>query len=348
MLVTRLVVHIGAQRAASPGLHKSLYDNSDALLEHGVLVPLSGRHEMSSRAVRHQLLAWSFDPDGDHPYQATVWDELADEAAESPASTVLLSSELLAGVAGDPRTADAFRRRLLAIVDDVTIVFFARDQLALLNSLYCQRVRSLEVTCDFDTYIAGSPDATLYDLAASFESWYTAGDIRFVAMPWDPRSDGDALPALLALGGIEMAPGTLLPGEAVKDVDLGPVAIEANRLLGSYLRGRFPDFRPGEPAARRLRRKVGTSTESWEWDVEEFWGWSPQQAARAAARYAGPNEHFARHVWHDDWGLQPPVTRERRTAELVELDPTSVNRVHRYLVEMEGAFERLRRRESAA
>lgn len=347
VLVTRLVVHIGAQRTASPGFHKSLFDNADTLLQHGVLVPAAGRPDSSPRAVRHQLLAWSFDPDGDHPYDATVWDALHEEIAATSAHTVLLSSELFATVAADPASAPLLRNRLRALSDDVTMVLLVRDQLDLLNSLYCQQVRSLELTCDFDGYLADSPDTHVYDFAASFAPWYAADDVSFVAMPWDPRTDEDTLPALLSLVGISVTPDVLVPGDGEGDL-LGPVGIEANRLLGSYLRGRFPGFRPGEPAARKLRRKAAAAGQSHSWDNDEFWAWSPQQAARAAERYATSNQEFARHVLGGNWDLPAPVDRERNVAELVELGPASVNQVHRYLIEMEEAFERLRRREAAA
>lgn len=345
--MTRLVVHMGAQRTASPGFHKSLHDNAEGLLRKGVLIPQSGRHDLSPHAVRHQLLAWSFDPAGDHPYDAGVWDSLAQEIAASSAHTVLVSSELLAAVAADPRTAPALKDRLRGLADEVTVVFLARDQLDLLNSLYCQQVRALELTCDFDGYLAGSADLDHYDLA-SFEPWYTADDIDFRAMPWDPNAGAEALPALLNLAGIEVDDAQLRTPDLDTDADqLGPVGVEANRLLGSYLRGRFPDFRPGEPATRRLRRKAGIAGQTHGWDADDFWGWTPDQAAQAAQRYAGGNEAFAHQVWGGEWGLAAPIHKPRHTVELVELEPSLVNRVHRYLIEMEEAFQRFRRREAA-
>lgn len=345
--MTRLVVHIGAQQTASPGFHKSLFDNADILLEHGVLVPVAGRHDLVPRTVRHHLLAWSFDPSGDHPYDASGWETLAAEIAASTADTVLLSSELFAAVAADSVTGQVLRERLRALSDDVTMVFLARDQLGLLNSLYCQQVRAMELTCDFDTYVAESPDVDLYEFATSFAPWYHGGDVRFVAMPWDPRSGVDTLPALLSLADIEVPPGELLPVE-VEDDQPGPASIEANRLLGSYLRGRFPDFRSGEEAARRLRRKAAAATRAFGWNNDEFWGWTPAQAAHAAARYAPSNQDFAQQTWGGTWGPEASLDRDQHVAQLVELSPTTVNQIHRYLLEMEDAFGRLRRRDEAA
>lgn len=346
--MTRLVVHIGAQRTASPGFHKSLFDNAEALLQRGVLIPQSGRHDMSPHAVRHQLLAWSFGPDGDHPYDPRVWQTLADELAASPAHTALVSSELLGAVAADAVTAPQLMERLRMVSDDVTVVFFARDQLDLLNSLYCQQVRALELTCDFEEYVATSADLDHYDLA-SLALWYGAADVDFRSLPWDPNAGAEALPALLTVAGIDVDEDTLVTPELDTEADqLGPVGVEANRLLGGYLRGRFPDFRPGAAATRRLRRKAALAGQGHGFDDDDFWGWSPELAAKAAARYAETNKEFARHTWGGEWGLAAPVEKPRHTVDLVELEPTVVNRVHRYLIDMEDTFERFRRREASA
>lgn len=346
--MTRLVVHIGAQRTASPGFHKSLFDNADVLLQHGVLLPMSGRPEVSPRAVRHQMLAWSFDPTGDHPYDPAVWESLAQELSASSAPVALLSSELLTAVAADPVSAPQLKERLRALSDDVTVVFLVRDQLDLLNSLYCQQVRALETTSDFDTYVATSPDLGHYDLA-SFAPWYGDGDVDFRAMPWDPHAGAEALPALLTLAGIDIDGATLRVPELDTDAEqLGPVGVEANRLLGSYLRGRFPDFTLAEPAARRLRRKAAQVGQAHGFEADDFWGWSPEQATQAAARYAVGNQQFAHALWGGEWALATPIDKPRHAVELVELEPSMVNRVHRYLIEIEEAFHRFRRREAEA
>lgn len=293
------------------------------------------------------MLPWSFDPAGDHPYDATVWGSLAEEIDASTAHTVLLSSELFAPVAADKATAPLLRERLHALSDDVTVVLLVRDQLSLLNGLYCQRVRALELTCDFNTYVADSPDSDVYALAESFASWYTDADIRFLSMTWDPCAGQDTLASLLDLAGIVVPLEALSPGE-IESESIGPVSVEADRLLGSYLRGRFPEFRPGEPATRRLRRRTSVASRTNEWDHDVFWGWSPEQAADATARYEASNQEFAHQVWGEAWPLTSPVERRRQVAQLVELDPSVVNRVHRYLLDMEEAFARLRRREAAA
>ena len=344
----RIVVHIGAQRTGSDAIHKGLFANLDVFARQGVLVPTTGRLEMSPQAVRHHLLPWSLDSAGEHPHNAQVWEALADEIERSQASTVLLSSELFAPVAADPVAAPRLLERLHSLSDDVTLAFLARDQLGLLNSLYCHRVKSFQVTCDFDTYLDESADVRLYDLAEAFRPWYDAGAVGFVAVPWDEQSTDDALAALLAACAIPMETSELVGAAGSDGDDLGPVGIEATRLLGAYLRGRFPDFRPGEPAARRLRRRAANAALAKGWCEEDFWGWTPRRADEAVARYAASNQEFARRTWGGDWSLPARRDRERNVAELVELNPISVNRVHRFLTEMEKSFARLRTRQAAA
>jgi hypothetical protein len=181
--MTRVVVHIGSQRIASMAIPRGLYENQDVLAQHGVLVPMTARHDLSPIAVRHHMLAWSLDPDGDHPFDPDVWKKLADEMSRSAAPTVLLSSELLAGVAGHHTRGSQLRDRLAALSDDVTVAFIAREQLGLLNSLYTQRVRALELTYDFDTYLEQSPDLRFCKLMDVFGPWFDDERLRFVAMP---------------------------------------------------------------------------------------------------------------------------------------------------------------------
>lgn len=344
----RIVVHLGAQRTGTEAIHKGLFINQDALASAGVLVPQSGRHEMSPAAIRHHQLAWFFDPGGQHPHNPAVWDELASEIEASSADTVLLSSALLGLVAADPATAPALHEQLKKLSSDVTLAYLAREQLGLLNTLYCQQVKTFEITWDFDTFLHRSPDVAHADLVSSFRPWYDGSDFRFVAKPWDVDADEDALAALLELTDIDLGDARLTRSEIENADDLDPVGIEALRLLGTYLRGRFDDFDPGEPAARRLRRKTTQRGHANDWYDNDFWGWTPAAAAAAAERYAASNQEFAKHVWGGEWTLPLPRARQRHVADLVELDPASVNRVHRFLNDMEKTFTILRSREVAS
>ncbi len=204
------------------------------------------------------------------------------------------------------------------------------------------------MTSDFDTYLAESPDCALYDLTGSFGRWYDEGDVRFVASPWAVDSDEDAFIALLRLCDLTVPPDQVVRPAAVAEIELGPVGIEAVRLLGAYLRGRFPDFHPGEPAARRLRRKVAVTAQNNAWCDIPFWGWSPAQTARAEERYSGPNQQFARRLWGGDWPLQAPPDDQRQVADLWGLGAQATNRVHRFVNEMARAFARLRGSEVTA
>lgn len=319
------------------------------LADNGVLVPVAGRQEASPNAVRHPLLAWSFDPSGEHPYEPDVWDALANELVMSSAHTALLSSELLTPVAADARSAPLLLQRLESLFDEVTVVLFVRDQLGLLNSLYCHRVKAFEVVSDFETYLDQSPDVALYDLAASFGPWCEAG-VRFVAVPWQLDGSGDATRALMEAGKIDLGPEELLrsPAARAQDTDLGPIGIEAARLLGSALRDRFPDFRWSEVPARRLRRRATKAAVSNGWFGDAFWGWSQHRAAAVAEGYAASNQEFARRAWSGEWSLPAPLDRARNVTDLAAMEEASVERVHVFIAEMEKTFRRLRNRRTAA
>jgi hypothetical protein len=84
------------------------------------------------------------------------------------------------------------------------------------------------------------------------------------------------------------------------------------------------------------------------WNTEQFWGWSPQQAVEAAARYAASNQEFAHRTSMGQWTLDSPVARATNTAQLVELSGGVINRVHQFVDGMAGAFVRLRSGEDDA
>lgn len=346
--MTRLVVYVGAQRTGSEGIHRALFVNEPELARQGVLVPVTGRHDLSATAVRHHHLPWSLDPDDDRVRDDRVWEALAEEIDDSSASTAVLASGLFAQLAADPARSAEVVRRLRGVSDDVTLVMFVRDQLALLNSLFCRQVRELALSCGFDSYLQESPDAGLYDFAATFRPWYEDESIRFVSVPWDRDGGSDALSTLLTAGEISFDDRTLSKVADTPDEIVGPIAVEALRLLTADLRGRFPDFDPNEPAAIRLRRRAATAVRAKGWCKNEFWGWGPGQAAEALARYTGSNQEFARRTGNAGWTLPAPHARAQNVAELVELSPGAVNRVHRFVTDMETAYIRLRARQVAA
>jgi hypothetical protein len=340
--MTRVIVHIGSQHVASMAIPRSIFANEGLLAERGVMVPTTGRLDMSGSAVRHHLLAWSLDPDGEHPYQADVWDKLAEEIAATSAPTVLLSSELLATYAVRDATREMLRDRLRMLGGDVTVAFMARDQLGLLNNLYVQRVRSLQLTADFDDYLADTPDIVFCRLAEAFQPWHDDPDLQFVAMPWDDdRPDHEALPALLRLCEIDGAEELVAVDETLRD-DLGAVGVEATRMLGAYLRGKFPNFSFAEPAARRVRRRAAALSDEYEWRSADFWGWDPAHATAAVEGYAASNQEFAGYAWKGEWAPVPPADRPRHVVPVGDFSPADANRLQRYLAEMAAAFRRLR------
>ena len=227
------------------------------------------------------------------------------------------------------------------------MVFFAREQLGLLNSLYLNRVKAFEVSGDFDRYLAESADVQVYDLA-SFRRWYDDPSLRFVGVPWDVESEGDAFAALLAASGIPVETSELRTPDETMGEDLGPIGVEAIRLLGAYLRGRFPDFLPTEPAALRLKRRAATEALAKGWCEDAFWGWSARRSDELVSRYAESNQEFAHRTWGGDWGLSAPLDRPRNAAELVELDAGTVHRIHRFVNTLERVFRRHRANQDAA
>lgn len=341
MAVRRTVVHIGLPKTATTYLQRGLFANAAGMAEHGVYLPQSGRLEFEPRAVAHHHLAWQlFSP---QRFNAACggWEELRQEIDDIGADTVLLSSEEFSRVPSKGLTGE-LENRLLSLTDDVTIVLVVRDQLSLLNSVYLQRVKSLTLMPSFSEYVDRSLALGRFDLERSFAQWYDSDRVRFCAIPFSALLSGDLLQNLLAVTGVEIPGDDVVVPESSINPSLGPVGVEAAHLLSRYLHGRYPDFSWRDPVGRRLHRNAGVQSRRHGWCDDDFWGWSPELAARAEAHYRVSNNRFAEAVWGTRWPEAMPVDRPEASAVLEDLSPRTVERVHQFVFTMARRYQELR------
>lgn len=341
-MVERLVIHAGAPKTATTYIQHGLFTNLELLKQAGVYLPQSGRLEIEPHGFTHHHLAWDLLDPGRFRGATGSWGALAAELADVDAPVAILSSEAFSRVAcrreGPANVISAAKE----IVSDVRIVYFVRNQLSLLNSLYGQRVKSLRAIDAFAPHASSHLGSVLNDFPRLLSAWYQSDDIDFVAVPFTGSRDVDPLAELLRVSGVEVDSSLLVAKRDDVNRSLGPVGIEAARLLGAMLRGLYPDFDPEEPAAKRLYRRSSLRASKYGWCDEPFWGWTPETAAAAAERFAARNEEFAQAVWGHGWDLPMPVDTETSAVALLELPPPTIERVHSYVTTMARRFDTLR------
>lgn len=341
-MVERLLIHAGAPKTATTFIQRGLQSNSELLAELGVYLPVTGRLELEPNAVSHHHLAWALISPGSYRRSPQGWPALAEELSHVDAPVVILSSEAFSRVASKSDGAALVADAAHELCPSVTIAYFVRNQLSLMNSLYGQRVKSLRMVESFDYHTDNRRSRRLFDYEALLKPWYTDASVNFQGVPFAGDRDVDPLEELLRAAGIDLG-GRVLTHEA-DDVNssLGPVGIEAARLLGSYLRGVFPDFDSEELAAKRLYRLSSSRAQTNGWCDESFWGWTPKTAQETVEYFSAANARFARDVWGSDWMLPMPVDRETSAVRLLDLDPPTIERIQRYVFSLANRFSGLR------
>lgn len=340
----RLIAHIGAQKTATTYIQHSLFQNADLLAEHGVYLPTSGRLELAPRSVCHHHLAWQYtDPERFRP-KVGGWDALREEVAGVDPETVLISSEGLGSMVYKHDKIGDLLRELNSVSDDVVVVLVVREQLALINSSYAQAVKMFSSVGRFEDYAARAIDRKWFDFDAAFSPWYHVSGLRFVVVPFSEFRETDPLVALLAAADVEVPIDRLTTIDGELNTSLGPVGMEAARLLGRYLRGKHSNFSRREFAARKLYRVAAGHARDAGWCQDKFWGWTPELAEEAATRLKPANDAFAQAVWAKDWDLPMPVDTPRCAEVLDDLDSATLEDVYDFVFAMSARFERLRER----
>ncbi len=341
-MVERILIHAGAPKTATTFIQRGLHSNRDLLSSKGVYLPMTGRLELEPNALCHHHLAWALISPDKYVGSPQGWPALIEELAGVDAPTVILSSEVFSRVASRAGGAELVAAAARQVCDSVTIVYFVRNQLAMMNSLYGQRVKSLKMVESFEYHTKVYRGRRLFDFEALLAPWYTNTDLDFEALPFTGSRDVDPLEELLHVAGLDLEGHPLIQERDDVNASLGPVGIEAARLLGSYLRGTFPDFDSEEMAAKMLYRLSSSRAQRSGWCDESFWGWTPVTAADTAAYFAPANDRFSRAVWGTDWPIPLPVDKDTSAVRLLDLDPPTIEKIHRYVFGLAKRFGTLR------
>lgn len=341
-MIERIVIHAGGPKTATTFIQRGLQSNRDLLGELGVYLPTTGRLELEPHAVCHHHLAWGLINPQSYRTSAQGWSALAEELSGVDAPVVILSSEAFSRVASISGGASLVTNAARGLCDSVTIAYFVRNQLSLMNSLYGQRVKSFRMVESFDYHTDTFRGRPLFDYEALLKPWYSDDSLRFHAVPFTGSRDVDPLEDLLRAAGLDLE-GRVLVHEA-DDVNssLGPVGIEAARLLGSYLRGMFEDFDSEEVAAKKLYRVSSSRARGNGWCDESFWGWTPQTAEETVEYFSAANTRFANDVWGTDWTIPMPVDEGTSARRLLDLDPQTIERIQRYVFMLAHRFSGMR------
>jgi len=340
--MSRLVVHIGAAKTATTYVQHSLYDNRVALADSGVYMPEAGRFDFSSKTVLHHNLAWEYlDPER-FDVGAGGWDAVVAEVAQSDADVILLTSESLERMTQSAPQRQMLEKQLRRISDDVTVVYVVRDQLSYLNSLYNQNIKSFRLVETFESYVNRILKTDQLNLDKRFKDWYSSDILDFVAIPFETLTTGNVLQNFLQAARIDVPEARLTEPRSISNESLGPIGVEAARLLGSYLRILDPAFDYRSHAALKTYRMAARKARENGWCSDSFWGWDETLAREVAKREQESNLRFASSVWGPEGRLDLPVDRPQRMVRLIDQSAEDTALVHRFAGAMSRRYMHLR------
>ncbi len=231
----RLVLHLGLHKTGTTFIQHHLMGHRDALLQQGVLVPLTGfeAHDTPPRAGAtsgHQGLVRAL-----HHDQVEIWSDLAQEIKQSGADTVIISCENM----GFP-TMNARRVRIAKLAkhlgkfEQTDLIVLARRADAYVEAFYREQVANgARLTAlGLPGFIADYGDG-LCNLPALFGPFEAAFGTKVRFGDFDALAVGDGLwPGFATLAGLP-------PGLPVLDVARYPSydrdTIEVLHLLNSLV-----------------------------------------------------------------------------------------------------------------
>lgn len=313
------------------------------------LVVHTGSSMASATMVREQLVAWR------EPLKAAgvaiarqddakAWDNLArqpfaggsgrqvrklvKQSVRQDAQLILLSAESIRRPLR--KTKNVRKLRSFCAQNDLScrVVVVVREQLGLLNAVYCRKVLQMDIVRSFESYVTSVLDSGGYNFAEDFGALFGAPAVEVVAIPYDSLDDDVPARDVLREAGLSAEALAGLPAPESSDETKaarlpGPVLIAATRLLHKRLirLGVVQTRRQGAlvRATTRLRRHAQESG----WDDSEYWGWSPELAAVATAAFAEGNTEFAARAWGTAWP-DTPAPRPAATLDLPTQSPALV------------------------
>jgi hypothetical protein len=150
-------IHVGPHKSGTTSIQWFLQENSSQLLAHGYFVPESD----TRRGAHHTLVEGMAGLDVGEHREPLVARSIA-AMAETPARSIVISSEALEGLFKNRRNTNTFFNRIRELNLQPKLLLFPRNQPQWLNSSYASTVKAFRRCDSFQPGVLGfaqSPDA---------------------------------------------------------------------------------------------------------------------------------------------------------------------------------------------
>lgn len=325
---------MGGAREAVSAVQRALVNSIEPLAAAGIVVPKTGRSVNQARGFTHQPLVGGA-PD--------TWVALRSEVEAAKGDTIFLFFPGILRLGGSTKRRRELVARLSALADDVCLVSAITDQLTLINDFYVSQVSAWRISRRLEGALPRLLESDLFAHERLLQPWYEDSAVRYAAIPLAELTAGRPIGAVLGSVGVEVDESIVLPPPGDPPARLGPIGVEANRLLSTYLRAEIRGFTADEHGVAAASRAGLARAARLGWCADPFWGWTAAAAEKAIGHFGAANNRFARSVWGTDWTLGYPIERPSTRVEFLDLDFQVVDQVQRYVVELADKVARERR-----
>ncbi|QUT04377.1 hypothetical protein KFK14_15040 [Sphingobium phenoxybenzoativorans] len=233
-----IVIHIGGGKTGTTAIQRYLASIRNKLMPEGLLYPAAAGgsdgkgHDVFGKAFIDDLPFYMKPPANTE----TELHALREEIGNSPASTVLISSEQLelANPTKVREFFDAFRRPL-----SFKILYFVRSQDELAESEYNQLVKLRRYHGSFSDFASRHFNGNFYQIASAWRSVFGPRAVK--CQVYDPNA-GDAVTRLFTMAGLSLPETETPPQNRSTNSSLGFLALTAMRIAGRRGKAFPPDL----------------------------------------------------------------------------------------------------------
>ncbi len=174
----KIFIHIGFKKTASTAIQRGFFHHYSELLEEGVLYPETGR------GFAHQEIGYLISKDPLVKPRESILVNLAEEIAQSPAQTAVISSEIFCNA---PESQIRKLKSVFSEDDEFFIVAIIRRQDLWMQSLWSQLFKNARTTDPFETFLADVIEGKDYpdEPIKSFYIRISNPDFYYWIQPWE-------------------------------------------------------------------------------------------------------------------------------------------------------------------
>ncbi len=282
-------IHVGPHKSGTTSIQWFLQENRAELSKHGYFVPESE----TKRGAHHTLAEWLTGLDvGEH--REPLVSRSIRAIAETPAETIIISSEALAGLLRNRQHTESFFNRVRELNLEPKLILFPRNQPQWINSSYASSVKSFRRSDSFERGVLGFAQSP----AARFSRWIDLAETHnaeLIARPFTKEIlRRGVIPEFLRSIGITSS--EFRDREVRRNEAVGPFTVSVAREVLRSIGKRLTWLQ-----AKRCKVELAEYLRQDRMVDARYCGLTTAMARSVEEELRSDNDTFAQRVWDKSW-----------------------------------------------